>query len=94
MRSSVGPHKLDFAICKDCFWVVTVMNSELYRQSLCPACSGFIDIIRFTNPNEAKILDCISVFMNMKYLNGKTECDVGSGEDSWTVFNHFLPSVY
>jgi hypothetical protein len=90
MRSPIGPHKLDFAICKDCFWVVTVMNSELYRQSLCPVCSGIIDTIRFTNPNGTKILDCISAFRNMKYLYDKTDCGMGLGEISWTVFKQFI----
>ena len=94
MRSSIGPHKFDFTICKDCFWVVTVLNSDLYRESFCPVCSGILYIIPFTKPDEAKIVDYISAFMNMRYLYGKTDCEGRSSEESWTVFEQLLPNVY
>ena len=94
MRSRVGPHKLDFAICKNCFWVVTLMNSDLYRQSLCPVCSGILDIIRFTKPSEAKIVDYISAVVNMKYIYSKTDFDESFSEESWSVFEQFVPDVF
>ena len=85
MRSSVGPHKLDFAICKDCFWLVTILSSDLYRKTLCPVCSGNLDIFPLTKPNGAEIVDYISAYMNMKFLSSKTDYDGGSSEESWTV---------
>jgi hypothetical protein len=93
MRSTVGPHKFDFAICKDCFWTVTVLNSDLYQESVCPICSGVIDKIPMVEPNEAKILDYISAYVNMKYLYGITDHD-RINEESWIIFEQFLPHVY
>ena len=84
MRSTVGPHKFDFAICKDCFWTVTVLNSDLYQESVCPICSGIIDIFPMVEPNEAKILDYISAYVNMKYCNGKNDYD--RIDEEWTIF--------
>ena len=84
MRSTVGPHKFDFAICKDCFWTMTVLNSDLYQESVCPICSGIIDIFAMVEPNEVKILDYISPYVNMKYCYGKTDDDRINEE--WTLF--------
>ncbi|HEX7178610.1 MAG TPA: hypothetical protein VF220_02720, partial [Nitrososphaeraceae archaeon] len=69
-------------------------SSDLYRKTLCPVCSGILDIIPFTKPDEAKIVDSISAYMNMKYLSSKTDYVGGSNEESWADLEQSLTSAY
>jgi hypothetical protein len=95
MRSTVDPHRIiNFAVCKECFWTVTVLNSDLYQESVCPICSGVIDKIPMVEPNESKILDYISAYVNMKYLYGETENEGINSEESWSMFQQYLPHIY
>jgi hypothetical protein len=57
-------------------------------------CFGIIDIVPMVEPNEAKFIDYISAYMNMKYLYGKIDSDGISSEESWNQIEHFLPLVY
>lgn len=90
MRSTVGPHGIfDFAICKDCSWTVTVLNSELYQESVCPMCFGIIDRVPMVETNEAKVVDYLSACINIE--SQKNDSGI-AGHDSWMI-EEFLPHV-
>jgi hypothetical protein len=90
MRSTVGPHRIfDFAICKDCSWTVTVLNSELYQESVCPMCFGIIDRVPMVETNEAKVVDYLSACINIEYQN---DSGMAGHEESWMI-QEFLPHV-
>ena len=91
MRSTVGPHRIfDFAICKDCSWTVTVLNSELYQESVCPMCFGIIDRVPMVEINEAKVVDYLSARINIE--SQKNESGIAGLEESWMI-QEFLPHV-
>jgi len=95
MRSYTGPHRIfEFAVCKNCLRIVTILNSELYQESVCPMCLGIIDIFPMIEPNEAKITDYLSAYVNMKYQYGETENEGINSEESWTMYEQFLPHIY
>jgi len=72
MGSTISPHGIiKFVVCNDCCWTATVLNSDLCRISICPVCSGIIDFIPLTTPIDAKMVDFISVYLNMKHLYKK-----------------------
>ena len=91
MRSTVGPHRIfDFAICKDCSWTVTVLNSELNQESVCPMCFGIIDRVPMVETNEAKVVDYLSACINIE--SQKNDSGIAGHEDSWMI-QEFLPHV-
>lgn len=91
MRSTVGPHRIfDFAICKDCSWTVTVLNSELYQESVCPMGFGIIDRVPMVETNEAKVVDYLSACINIE--SQKNDSGIAGHEDSWMI-QEFLPHV-
>jgi hypothetical protein len=91
MRSTVGPHRIfDFAICKDCSWTVTVLNSELYQECVCPMCFGIIDRVPMVETNEAKVVDYLPACINVE--SQKNDLGIAGHEDSWMI-QEFLPHV-
>ena len=95
MRSTLGPHRIfEFAVCKNCFWTVTVLNSDLYQKSVCPICLGITDVFPMIQLNETKITDYLSAYVNMKYLYGETENEGINSEDSGSNFKQFLLNIY
>ena len=95
MRSTVDSHRIiHFVVCKECAWAVTVLNSDLYQESLCPICLGIIDVYPMIEPFEAKITDYLLAYVNMKYQYGETENEGINSEESWTMMEQFLPNIY
>jgi hypothetical protein len=91
MRSTVSPHRIfGFAICKECFWTVTVLNPELYHQSVCPICFGFIDRVPMGNASETKIVDFLS--KHNDFEPGMNDSWISSQEESW-MMHEYLPHV-
>jgi len=86
-----SPHRIfDFAVCKECFWTVTVLNSELYQESVCPICFGTIDRVPMVNGSETKIVNCLST--DNDFETKMNESGISSQEESW-VIHDFLPHV-
>ena len=95
MRSTVDPHRIiNFALCKECFWTVTILNPARYTKPVCPICLEIIDVIPMIEPNQTKIIDYISAYVNMKYLYGETENEGINSEESWSMLEQYLPHIY